>query len=174
MVGFSVNEVEIFTRRVSPLLSEAVDFFWVARRAPMQNLPIGSTDVRRLEQCLIDLLQDAAIALPERSSAVIQAASESSTRIRFVADPAQHCTSLEIDTDDRPGLLLAICQTLFAASLQIIGSHAKTVDGRARGRFDVVELDERPMAEDRRQELQMLVLSAIDELGRPAVLSAGG
>lgn len=174
MVGFSVNEAEIFTRQLSPSLSEAVDFFWVTRRAPMQNLPIGATDVRRLEQCLVDLLEDAEIALPERASAIIQAASESSTRIRFIVDPAQHFTSLEIDTDDRPGLLLAICQTLFAADLQIIGSHVKTVDGRARGRFDVVELDERPLAGDRRQELQMLVLSAIDELGRAVILSAGG
>jgi len=171
LVGFSVFEAEIFTRRASPSLSEAVDFFWISRRAPLQNLEILPADVNRLSQSLIDLLGRSEVVLPDRASAIIQSSRETSTRVRFMQDSVGQFTTLEVDTNDRSGLLLTICQTLFAAEIQIIGSHIKTIDGRARGRFELVELDERPIGADRRQELQMAILSAIDDLPRPEVLS---
>jgi [protein-PII] uridylyltransferase len=174
LVGLGVFEAEIFTRSASASLSEAVDLFWVVRQPPLQHLEISSRDLERLGRCLIELLGRSEVVLPERASEIIQSAPEASTRIRFVDDDRGRCTTLEVDTHDRSGLLLAICQTIFAARVQIVGSHIKTHGGRAQGRFDLLELDEQPIATDRRQELQMAVLSAIDALARPTAQSFVG
>jgi UTP:GlnB (protein PII) uridylyltransferase len=130
--------------------------------------------VQVVRHCLVDLLSRASLAPLERASAFVNRASEASTRVRFI-DDAQGCfTTLEIDANDRAGLLLAICRTLFAASAQIVGSHIKAENGRARGRFELVELDERPFAAMRRQEIQLAILSAIDDLNQPSMVSAAG
>jgi [protein-PII] uridylyltransferase len=174
LVGLGVSEAEIFTRRASASLSEAVDLFWVVRQPPLPHLEISSQELERLGQRLVELLGRSEVVLPERASTIVPSAPAASTRVRFVDDDAGRCTTLEVDTNDRSGLLLAICQTIFAARVQIVGSHIKAHGGCARGRFDLLELDERLIATDRRQELQMAVLSAIDELARPLAQSFVG
>jgi [protein-PII] uridylyltransferase len=170
----SVIEAEIFTRRVSPSLNEAVDLFWIIRKAPLQHVEITPGDVSRVRHYLADLLSHSTSVPPERTSAFMNRASETSTRVRFI-DDAQGCfTTLEVDANDRSGLLLAICRTLFAANVQIVGSHIKAESGRARGRFELVELDERPIAAGRRHDMQLAILSAIDQLNPTPMVAAAG
>ena len=170
----SIMEAEIFTRRVSASMSEAVDLFWVIRRAPLQHVEIVPSDVRRVAHYLVQLLTHAATALPARSSSIMRGASAASARVRFIDDADGCFTTLEVEANDRSGLLLAICQTLFAAHLQIVGSHIKTQQGRVRGRFELIELDDQPIEPDRRQEIQLAILSALDELSRPTAAFASG
>lgn len=159
-----ILQAEIFTRRLSPSANEAVDLFWVVRTAPLQNIPITANDVLRLRQCMIECLRRNEVVPRARTSAFIGRSPDSSTRVQFIEDSAGSFATLEIEADDRSGLLLAVCQCLFAADLQIVGSRIKSENGRAWGRFEVLEFDERPIAVERRHGLQMAVLSAIDRL----------
>ncbi len=172
--GLGILEAEIFTRRVSPSMNEAVDLFWVFRRAPLQHVAITTTDVRRVGYHLVELLSPADPVLPARPSAFLQRTQETSTQVRFIQNSLGRFTTLELDANDRPGLFLAICRAVFAARVQIVGSHFKAEQGRSRGRFDLVEVDESPIEAERRQDVQMAILSAIDELSRPAALSVAG
>lgn len=159
-----ILQAEIFTRRLSPSANEAVDLFWVVRTPPLQNISITPNDVLRLRRCLLDCLRGAETGPRVRTSAFIGRSPESSTRVQFIEDSAGRFTTLDIEADDRSGLLLAICQCLFAAEIQIVGSRIRSENGRAWGRFELLEFDERPIAVERRHGLQMAVLSAIDRL----------
>lgn len=163
-----ISEAEIFTRRLSPSANEAVDVFWVARSPPLHKIQITANDVRRLEQGLLDRLRGADAESGLRTSAFLGRSPDTSTRVRFIEDSAGGFTTLEIEADDRSGLLLAICQSLFASELQIVGSRIKSEYGRARGRFELLELDERPIAAERRHGIQLAVLSAIDRMAGEA------
>jgi UTP:GlnB (protein PII) uridylyltransferase len=172
--GLAVLEAEIFTRHVSASQSEAVDMFWVFRRAPLQHLPISATDVRRVTHHLVELLSHSDPVLPARPSGFIARASETSTQVRFIQNSEGRFTTLELDANDRPGLFLAICRAVFATRIQITGSRFKAEQGRSRGRFELVELDDSPIGADRRQDVQVAILSAIDELSQPTAAFLAG
>jgi UTP:GlnB (protein PII) uridylyltransferase len=75
---------------------------------------------------------------------------------------------LEVETDDRSGLLLALAHALFEQNVQIEESEVRTVEGRVYDRFHIVEFDSKPINPARRLEIQVAVLSAIQPVGRTA------
>lgn len=165
-----VIEAEVFTRHASPSLNEALDLFWVTRRPPMQQHGLTHVDIARLRDTLIGLLTNEQSAPVARTSAFIRMPSASSTNIRLLDDADGCFAVLEIETYDRSGLLLAICQALLSEDVQIVGSLIRSHEGRVHGRFDIVELDDGPIVPERRQVIQMAVLSAIDD--SPRIIAA--
>jgi UTP:GlnB (protein PII) uridylyltransferase len=161
-----IIEAEIFTRHASPSQSEAVDLFWVHRRSPLHPHAINQVDIVRLRDILISLLQIDSELAPARTSAFIHKPATSSTKIRFTDDASGSFAILELETNDRSGLWLAVFQALRAEAVQIVGSAIKAREGRVQGRFDLVELDDSPIASDRRRGIQLAVLAAIDEIPR--------
>ncbi len=167
LAGLAILEADIFTRHASPSLSEAVDLFWVIRRTPLQHLAVAPADVRRVGHHLAYLISNSDPVLPARASVLMRRVPEMSTLVRFIEDPRGRFTILEIDADDRPGLFLAISRAVFSARVQIVGSHFRAERGRSRGRFELTELDESPPGTERRQDIQMAILKALDDLTRP-------
>jgi UTP:GlnB (protein PII) uridylyltransferase len=134
---------------------EAVDFVWIKRDTPLED-----RDVAAIANLIDGLVRgkakvDESLRPPRRRASGI-------TRVRFEHDAPSGATILTIDAGDRAGLLLHLTKTIFLARLQIVGLHAKSVRGRAIDRFTVVELDGSPVSLERRLELQVAILEAID------------
>jgi [protein-PII] uridylyltransferase len=82
--------------------------------------------------------------------------------VRFIENADGNFSTLEVETGDRSGLLLALSQALYNQRVQIVGSQVKTTGQRVFDRFHIVELDNSPISAARRLEIQVAVLSAVD------------
>jgi [protein-PII] uridylyltransferase len=167
-----VIEAEAYTRRRADHLDEAVDVFWVRHEAPeRRDDAVTPEDVLTLESTLVGLLEgkldrnrlsDPGARHPSTPGAV-------ETVVRFIEDREGAFATLEVETGDRSGLLLALAQALFNQRVQIIGSQVKTNGTRVFDRFSIVEFDGSPISTGRRLEIQVAVLTAVD----PVALRAG-
>jgi [protein-PII] uridylyltransferase len=160
--GLDVMEAEAHTRTGPAGRSEAVDVFWVRRSRPEdRDRPISDEDARRVGEVLVALLEGKldARALRERGAGPSRPASE--TIVRFLESADGVLSTLEVETDDRSGLLLALAQALFDQHVQIVESEVKTVGDRVFDRFHIVEFDGKPIGAARRLEIQVAVLSAV-------------
>ena len=164
MCGLDVIEAEAYTRRQRGEHDEALDVFWVRHEAlDRRALRVSREEVDQLRQTLIGLLEG---KLERRrlgdGSKFAPTPAASETVVRFIETAEGNFGTLEVETGDRSGLLLALSQALFNQRVQIIGSQVKTVKGRVYDRFHIVELDSSPIGAARRLEIQVAILSAID------------
>jgi [protein-PII] uridylyltransferase len=162
--GLDVIEAEAYTRKLPHQHDEALDVFWVRHEALDRRAErVSREEVDHLRQTLVGLLEGKV----ERRRlgdgtklAPTPAASE--TVVRFIENADGNFSTLEVETGDRSGLLLALSQALFQQRVQIIGSQVKTLKGRVYDRFHIVELDGSPIGTSRRLEIQVAILSAVD------------
>lgn len=164
MCGLDVIEAEAYTRRVPGRHDEAVDVFWVRHdSASRRGQRVGKEEVAQLRQTLIGLLEG---KLERRrlgdSQRPAPTPSSSETVVRFIENADGNFSTLEVETGDRSGLLLALSQALYNQRVQIIGSQVKTMGERVYDRFHIVELDNSPIGASRRLEIQVAILSAVD------------
>lgn len=134
---------------------EAVDFLWIRRDTPLED-----SDLAKIADVIEGLVRgttkiDESLRPARRRASGI-------TRVRFDHDAPSGATVLTVEAGDRAGLLLQLTKTIFVARLQIVGLHAKSERGRAIDRFTVTELDGSPVSLERRLELQVHILDAID------------
>ncbi|HEY6561207.1 MAG TPA: hypothetical protein VI072_28235 [Polyangiaceae bacterium] len=162
--GLDVVYAEAHTRRTPSGQSEAVDVFFLRHAPPeKRNQRVAQKAIEELQETLIALLDgrlDARGATPPESTPARP--SNFGTVVRFLESHDGMLGTLEVETGDRSGLLLALSQALFEQRVQIIESEVKTVDDRVYDRFTVVEIDGKPISPERRLELQVAVLSAIE------------
>jgi UTP:GlnB (protein PII) uridylyltransferase len=162
--GLDVVFAEAHTRHTPSGKSEAVDVFFLRHAQPeKRNLRVGQKAIEELQETLIGLLDgrlDARGATPPESTPARPG--DFGTVVRFLESHDGMLGTLEVETGDRSGLLLALSQALFEQRVQIIESEVKTVDDRVYDRFTVVEIDGKPISPERRLELQVAVLSAIE------------
>jgi [protein-PII] uridylyltransferase len=162
-----VIEAEAYTRRIPGQADEAFDLFWV-RRDPEERRgePVTSDDIEVLRGTLAGLLEgrvdrerasDPGLSRPSTPSSV-------ETVVRFLEGVDGSFATLEVETGDRSGLLLALAQALFQQHVQIVASQVKTNGARVFDRFSIVELDGKPIGPQRRLEIQVAVLTAVDPL----------
>lgn len=157
---------EAYTRRAEAGIREAVDIFWVQRLdVGDPRRPLSPEDLRHLETTLDDLILEHYSPKSVRIPTVVPKARAAATEtvVRFIEDSGGLLTTLEVETDDRTGMLLVLSRTLFEQNVQIVASQVRTEGGRVRDRFDVTELDDRPITPDRRFTLQVAILSAVQE-----------
>jgi [protein-PII] uridylyltransferase len=164
--GMDVAAAEAFTRKRDDGSSEAVDLFWLRRRAsPTQSTPITPQDVDAMAALLIDLLEGrgpSTVAPPQEELPPGHA----DTVVRFLDDKEGGLATLEVETDDRSGLLMALSRALFEQRVQIVRSEVRTIDRRVFDRFTVVEFDGSPIGPSRRLEIQVAVLNAVEPARR--------
>lgn len=164
-----VIEAEAYTRRVPGRHDEAFDVFWV-RHDPEERRrdAVSDEDIASLRATLAGLLEgrvdrerasDPGLARPATPSSV-------ETVVRFLEGNDGSFATLEVETGDRSGLLLALAQALFQQRVQIVSSQVKTNGSRVFDRFSIVELDGKPIAAPRRLEIQVAVLTAVDPIVR--------
>jgi [protein-PII] uridylyltransferase len=164
MCGLDVIEAEAYTRSVDDRHPEALDVFWVRHESvEKRKQRLTREEVAQLTQTLIGLLEG---KLERRrlgdSTRPSTTPSASETVVRFIENADGDFSTLEVETGDRSGLLLALSQALFQQRVQIIGSQVKTVKNRVYDRFHITEFDGSAIGPARRLEIQVAVLSAID------------
>jgi [protein-PII] uridylyltransferase len=87
------------------------------------------------------------------------------TEVRFDNESSDQRTIIEIETEDRIGLLYSISQALTEFSLDISGAKISTENGAAIDSFYVRELDARKLTgQDRQRAIQNKLRAAIAKL----------
>ena len=167
LCGLDVIEAEAYTRRIGDRPNEAVDVFWVRHEKEAQRkLRVSKEEIDLLRTTLIGLLDgklDRRRADPSVRPPPTPSASE--TVVRFIEGQDGVFSTLEVETGDRSGLLLALAQALFQQRVQIVGSQVKTTGTRVFDRFHIVEFDGSPISSSRRLDIQVAVISAVDPVG---------
>lgn len=153
--AIDIVSAQAFCRERGDGTVEAVDLLWIRR-----DDPLTERDLAAISDLIDGLVRgttkiDDSLRPPRRRATGI-------TRVRFDHDAPSGATVLTVEAGDRAGLLLQLTKTIFVARLQIVGLHAKSERGRAIDRFTVTELDGSPVGLERRLELQVLILEAID------------
>jgi [protein-PII] uridylyltransferase len=166
LARLDVIEAEAYTRRRPGAANEALDIFWVRHDPPeLRHEPIGPEYVEQLRSTLAGLLEGkldrARIGEAPRSAPT---PSSVETVVRFIEGSDGSFATLEVETGDRSGLLLALAQALFNQRVQIVASQVKTTGTRVFDRFSIVEFDGSPINATRRLEIQVAVLSAVDPI----------
>jgi [protein-PII] uridylyltransferase len=157
---------EAFTRTLPNRHREALDIFWVQRMdADDPRRPLSAGDIKRLEQTLSQMLDDQLQPF-NRSSTQPPARPGGATEanVRFVEDKEGQLSWLEVETGDRAGLLLTLSRALFEQKVQIVSSHVRTDAGKVRDKFEITELNDDPISSERRLQVQVAVLSAIQRI----------
>jgi [protein-PII] uridylyltransferase len=168
MCGLDVVYAEAHTRRLPNGRAEAVDVFFLRNASPEQRKArVTQKEIATLQDTLIGLLEG---RIDERGATPVRIARPSSndggTVVRFIESRDGVLGTLEVETGDRSGLLLALSRALFEQHVQIIESEVKTVNDRVYDRFTVVELDGSPISAERRLQIQVAVMSAIEPVER--------
>jgi [protein-PII] uridylyltransferase len=164
--GLDVIEAEAHTRTSPAGHAEAVDVFRVRRSKPESRArPITEQDAARVGEVLVRLIQGELDARSLREQGAAAAKPGSETIVRFLEGADGELGTLEVETDDRSGLLLALAHALFDQRVQIVQSEVKTVGDRVFDRFQIVEFDGKPIGPARRLEIQVAVLSAVQPAG---------
>ncbi len=169
--GLDVVEAEGFTRR--PVVdgieqpAEAMDLFWLRKGDESFPKPITERDLTRLRATLVGLVEGNGTSdLSATEAGRSRPVTSSNSTVRFIEDDSGALCTLEIETDDRSGLLLSLSRALTAQSVQIVRSEVKTIGKRVVDRFTITELDGSPVDPARRLEIQVGVLSAAEPAKR--------
>ncbi|MBK7584993.1 MAG: hypothetical protein IPI67_32985 [Myxococcales bacterium] len=162
LTNLDVSGAAAHTRKTSGGRQEAIDLFWVRYSDPSKRSERITPDaIPQVLQVLTDLLEGRVDREVASRRAGKPAAKASETTVRFVENSEGDLATLEVETDDRSGLLLALSQALFEQKVQIVESAVKTEGSRVLDRFVIFELDGKPIQPDRRLQIQVAVLSAI-------------
>jgi UTP:GlnB (protein PII) uridylyltransferase len=177
-MGLDIQAAEAYTRRLSPPAatearsrppssgaasngtSEVVDLFWVRRP---QGGAITESEVDALRAHLVDLLLGRR-APTQQLEPLGPADFVTETTVRFIEGDDGLLNVLEVETDDRSGLLYLLSRALFELQVQITTSQVRTTGKRVYDRFTLLELDGSPIDDSRRLEIQVAVLSAIEPM----------
>lgn len=166
-----VVNAEAFTRRVDGKL-EAVDLFWLRRLSRDRSLPVEDEHVAELERTLLALLRnDDSVRRHSAAAPAPMPTLDSSvrSRVRFIEDEEGALSTLEIETEDRSGLLLSVSRALFEQRVQVLRCEVRTESTRrVVDRFRIAEQDGTAVGPGRRLEIQVAVLSAIEPAKRLA------
>lgn len=166
LCGIDVVDAEAFTRVIEDG-KEAVDMFWLRRLEGGEEHALNELDVERLRTALVALLDGSLPSGARPPNTSLPAASgRTNTRVRFLEDDSGALATLEIETENRAGLLLAVSRALYAQQVQVLRSEVHTIGDRVVDRFRVAELDGSPVAAERRLEIQVAVLSAAEPAKR--------
>ncbi len=163
--GLDISNAEAYTRRTPSGEAEAVDIFWVfPRDSGWAGGSFAEGKLDELLATLLDMLEgraERAQPPPSRLDRPVE------TMVRFLESADGTFTTLEVETDDRSGLLQSLASALFGAHVQITSSQVRTNGQRVYDRFNIVEVDGSPISPERRLEIQVAVLGAV-ESGREA------
>ena len=133
--------------------------------------PPTAAQIAEVQQTLVQLLEGKLDPASGQRAAKAPAKIIETT-VRFKENADGGLATLEVETDDRSGLLLALAEALFEQKVQIMESEVRTQEDRVLDRFQIVELDGKPINAARRLEIQVAVLSGIQPVA-PARTSQG-
>lgn len=164
--GFDIVHAEAYTRKLERGEREVLDLF---RLQPQQGRPpvVGAASdiAAAISATLHEIL--AGRLDPSQAQPVPQvepAGTFHDTRVRFIEGEDGALCTLEVETDDRSGLLFTLARALSDQNVSVERSEVNTVNSRVRDRFTLAEQDGSPISEGRRLHIQVAVISAIEAL----------
>ena len=166
--GFDIVHAEAYTRKLPDGDREVLDLFRLQqqRGRNLASVATAATDVAAaISATLLDLLAgkiDPSQALPAPEQE--PAGTSHDTRVRFIEGEDGALCTLEVETDDRSGLLLTMARALSSQQVSVERSEVRTVASRVFDRFTLAEQDGSPITEARRLHIQVAVITAIEAL----------
>jgi [protein-PII] uridylyltransferase len=167
--GFDIVHAEAYTRRLETGDREVLDLFRLQRQQGQQGQSTEATAATDIAAAISATLHDLlsgkidptqALPAPEQEPA----GTFHDTRVRFIeGDDGALCT-LEVETDDRSGLLFTLARALSNQKVSVERSEVDTVASRVLDRFTLAEQDGSPISEARRLHIQVAVITAIEAL----------
>ena len=159
--GYDVMQAEAFTRKTPSGEDEAVDLFWVRREIATERTLLTHEDARGVLATLVPLLRgEVGVRTRKRHQLPTPAAAE--TSVRFLEPVGERHLTLELCTNDRTGLLLAVTAAMLSERIQILASRITTTGSRVNDSFDLVEADGSPISRERLPAIQLAVMAAVD------------
>jgi UTP:GlnB (protein PII) uridylyltransferase len=167
-----VVNAEVFTRRIGAR-TEAVDLFWLRKLDGGRPVVVTPEHVVELQRTLEELL-DNTFEPREVNLPVADGVTASESRVRFIEDEEGALSTLEIETEDRSGLLYSLSRALFAQRVHVLRCEVRTESSRrVVDRFKIAESDGSAVGPGRRLEIQVAVLSAIEPAKRLSSAAPG-
>lgn len=160
--GLDITRADAYTRRASNDEFEAVDLFWVRSSATRMASGLEETEIVAVRATLRELLRrgEARKRVPTQLAA--SAMGNSETNLRFRCLRGARSLTLELESDDRPGLLAVVSAALAAEGVQILDSRIRTHGQRVHDYFDIVESDGTRPSGVRLQRIELAVLTALE------------
>lgn len=168
--GFDIVHAEAYTRRLDTGEREVLDLFRLqvqqGRTLNPSSSATAATDIAaNISLTLHDLLAgkiDPSQALPAPQPEPLGTFHD--TRVRFIEGEDGALSTLEVETDDRSGLLLTLARALSSQKVSVERSEVRTLNSRVLDRFTLAEHDGSPISDARRLNIQVAVISAIESL----------
>ena len=164
--GFDIVHAEAYTRRLETGEREVLDLFRLQVQQGRAVDTSAATDIAAsISSTLHDLLAgklDPSQALPAPQPEPLGTFHD--TRVRFIEGEDGALSTLEVETDDRSGLLLTLARALSSQKVSVERSEVRTVNSRVLDRFTLAEHDGAPISDARRLNIQVAVISAIESL----------
>jgi [protein-PII] uridylyltransferase len=161
--GMAIQSARAFCRVLSKDKNEAVDFLELRALRGPQDVParLEGDGLEAFAQSLNDLIANQT-AQPTAPSASSTPRAEANARAYFERQaPAEGRYLLVVDAPDSDGLLHAICSALHAKGMRIMACEIRTVEGRARDRFEVEPSLPRALSDSELCNVQLAVLDAL-------------
>ncbi|HKO53280.1 MAG TPA: hypothetical protein VJV79_36470 [Polyangiaceae bacterium] len=163
--GMAIQSARAFCREVGQNRAEAVDFLELRALGGSDGVAaqLAGDVLQALVQSLSELIAD---DMARRTAPSISSAShfepQPTTRVYFERQSlAEGSLLLVVDALDSVGLLHAVSSALHAKGMRIVACEIRTVEGRARDRFEVEPSVPRSLNDGELCDVQLAVLDAL-------------
>lgn len=159
--GLGIQSARAFCRVLGKDRDEAVDFLELrALGGPADSA--AQLDGDALQAFTLSLSELVAEDVAQRPPIPTWRETEPATRVYFERQsPAEGRYLLAVDAPDSDGLLHAVSSALHAKGMRIMACEIRTVDGRARDRFEVEPSAQRALSDGELCDVQLAVLDAL-------------
>ena len=162
--GMAIQSARAFCRVLGKDRDEAVDFLEL--RAPEGPADVSARldgdGLQAFVQSLSKLIADDTARRAGESASAPRAESEPTTRVYFERQsPTDGSHLLVVDAPDSVGLLHAVSSALHEKGMRIVACESRTVEGRARDRFEVEPSSQRILSDRDLCDVQLAVLDAL-------------
>ena len=163
--GMAIQSARAFCRELGRDRDEAVDFLELRALGGPDGVAaqLEPDELHAFAQSLSDLIADDMAQYHAQSSEnALRADSMPSTRLYFERQSlADGRYLLVVDAPDSDGLLHAVSSALHEKGMRITACEIRTVDGRARDRFEVESNAQRTLNDGELCDVQLAVLAAL-------------
>ncbi len=159
--GMAIQSARAFCREPGKDKVEAVDFLELRALGGPDDVAaqLDRDGLKAFVQSLSKLVTD---DMARHVSSARRAATEPTTRVYFERQsPAEGRYLLVVDARDADGLLHAVSSALHAKGMRIMACEIRTVEGRARDRFEVEPSSQRALNDGELCDVQFAVLDAL-------------
>jgi UTP:GlnB (protein PII) uridylyltransferase len=156
--GMAIQSARAFCREIGKDRVEAVDFLELRAPGGPEDIAaqLNGDALQVFAQSLSDLIAE------DIAHGRLPAETELSTRVYFERQsPADGRYLLVVDARDSDGLLHAVSSALHVKAMRIMACEIRTVDGRARDRFEVEPTSQRALNDGELCDVQLAVLDAL-------------